>query len=130
MTPRVPENERRKWPRLPLAIPVFVRSKDEKGKDFLEFATALNISAGGALVAVRRSLQPSAQVMLEIPSAPLTATTALPKAARSLRARTVRVTLAEGYHLVGVKFSRPLLNHASDAKAANETIPRKLGSPV
>jgi len=52
---------------LPLAIPVFVRSRDEKGKEFLEFATALNVSAGGALVAVRRSLPPTAQVLLEIP---------------------------------------------------------------
>jgi hypothetical protein len=46
-----PVNERRKWIRLPLAIPVFVRSRDDKGKDFLEFATALNVSAGGMLVA-------------------------------------------------------------------------------
>jgi len=45
-----PEIERRSWPRLPLAIPVFVRSRDEKGKEFLEFATALNVSAGGALI--------------------------------------------------------------------------------
>jgi len=32
--------ERRKWTRLPLAIPVFVRSRDDKGKELLEFATA------------------------------------------------------------------------------------------
>jgi len=95
-----------------LAIPVFVRSRDEKGKEFLEFATALNISAGGALVAVRRSLPKAAQVLLEIPSAPLAATTGLPKAARTLRARTMRVSHAEGYHLLGLKFSRPLLNGA------------------
>ena len=49
-------NERRKWARLPLAIPVFVRSRDGKGKEFLEFATALNVSAGGMLVAIRRIL--------------------------------------------------------------------------
>src|SRR3989440_12837818 len=91
---RKPETERRRWTRLPLAIPVFVRSRDEKGKEFLEFATALNISAGGALVAVRRSLPLSAQVSLEIPSAPLAATAALPRAARTLRARTVRVSHA------------------------------------
>ena len=48
--------ERRKWTRLPLAIPVFVRSRDEKGKEFLEFATALNVSAGGMLVAMRRAI--------------------------------------------------------------------------
>jgi hypothetical protein len=107
---RTPETERRKWTRLPLAIPVFVRSRDEKGKEFLEFATALNVSAGGALVAVRRSLPPTAQVILEIPSAPLAAIAALPKAARTLRARTLRIAHAEGYHLLGLKFSRPLLN--------------------
>jgi len=39
---------------------MFVRSRDEKGKEFLEFATALNVSAGGALVAVRRSTALSA----------------------------------------------------------------------
>jgi hypothetical protein len=51
LTPRKPENERRKWPRLPLAIPIFVRSREDNGKETLEFATALNVSAGGALVA-------------------------------------------------------------------------------
>jgi hypothetical protein len=114
---RRPEKERRKWTRLPLAIPVFVRSRDEKGKEFLEFATALNISAGGALVAVRRSLPKAAQVLLEIPSAPLAATANLPRAARALRARAVRIHHAEGYHLLGLKFSRPLLSGAPKARA-------------
>jgi len=110
--------------RLPLAIPVFVRSRDDKGKEFLEFATALNVSAGGALVAVRRSLPQSSQVLLEIPSAPLVAAACLPKASRTLRARAVRVSHAEGYHLLGLKFSRPLLNDSAHA-----TLPqRKLAS--
>jgi len=58
--------ERRKWPRLSLAIPVFVRSRDERGKDLLEFATALNVSAGGFLgwgligVALSQLSQPAA----------------------------------------------------------------------
>ena len=43
-----PELERREWSRLPLPIPIFVRSHEQDGKDFLEFATALNISAGGS----------------------------------------------------------------------------------
>lgn len=116
MIRRRPEKERRKWTRLPLAIPVFVRSRDEKGKEFLEFATALNISAGGALVAVRRSLPKAAQVLLEIPSAPLAATASLPRAARTLRARATRITHAEGYHLLGLKFSRPLLNGTSQTR--------------
>lgn len=100
--------ERRKWARLPLAIPVFVRSSDGKGKEFLEFATALNVSAGGMLVAIRRVLPPIAQLRLEIPSAPVAALAPVPKAARTLRAKTLRTTPAEGYYLLGLKFSRPL----------------------
>lgn len=102
------ETERRKWTRLPLAIPVFVRSRDGKGKEFLEFATALNVSAGGMLVAIRRTLPPVAQLRLEIPSAPIAALAPLPQAARTLHAKTLRTTPAEGYYLLGVKFSRPL----------------------
>src|SRR5205823_11397349 len=123
---RKPETERRKWPRLALAIPVFVRSRDEKGKEFLEFATALNVSAGGALVAVRRLLPLAAQVLLEIPSAPVAATTALPKASRTLRARALRINHAEGYYLVAMKFSHPLVNQALPRSASR----RKVDSPL
>jgi c-di-GMP-binding flagellar brake protein YcgR len=105
--------ERRQWPRLPLAIPVFVRSQAESDKEFLEFATALNVSAGGMLVAVRRSIPSSAQVSLEIPSAPLAALANLPNVTRNLRAKVLRMQHGEGYNLVGLKFSRPLLNHTS-----------------
>ena len=106
---RKSELERRAWVRLPLAIPVFVRSHDENGKDFLEFATALNISAGGVLVAVHRPLRPQAQVSLEIPSAPLAASAPVGKNSRNLHAKIVRVIHADGYHLLGLKFSQPLL---------------------
>ncbi len=101
-------SERRRWARLPLAIPVFVRSRDDKGKEFLEFATSLNVSAGGMLVAIRRVLPAVAQIRLEIPSAPVAAMALLPRAARTLNARTLRTTPAEGYYLLGLKFSRPL----------------------
>jgi hypothetical protein len=101
-------SDRRKWARLPLAIPVFVRSRDDKGKEFLEFATSLNVSAGGMLVAIRRVLPAVAQIRLEIPSAPVASMAVLPRAARTLNARTLRTTPAEGYYLLGLKFSRPL----------------------
>lgn len=108
--------ERRKWPRLPLAIPVFVRSRDVKGKEFLEFATALNVSAGGMLVAVRRTLPAVSQILLEIPSAPVAALASIPRVARNLRAKTMRTTPEEGYYLLGLKFSRPLLPAHSDGQ--------------
>jgi len=117
-----PETERRKWSRLPLAIPVFVRSRDAKGKEFLEFATALNVSAGGMLVAVRRVLPSVAQLRLEIPSAPVASLASLPRAARSLRARTLRTTPADGYYLLGLKFLRPLVLAGSPVRERRKAI--------
>jgi hypothetical protein len=101
--------ERRAWSRLPLPIPLFVRSRDSKGKDLLEFATALNVSAGGALVAMHGALRPMTQVSLEIPSAPLPTSAPVRKNSRNLRAKVVRVSHGDGYNLVGVKFDQPLL---------------------
>ena len=117
MKAKTPVAERRRWPRLPLAIPVFVRSRAESDKEFLEFATAMNVSAGGMLVAVRRSIPSAAQISLEIPSAPLAAlAAALPTVIRILRAKVLRTHHGEGYNLVGLKFSRPLLNSHARAR--------------
>jgi c-di-GMP-binding flagellar brake protein YcgR len=123
---RKPEVERREWVRLPLAIPVFVRSHDQNGKDFLEFATALNISAGGVLVAVHRALRPATQVSLEIPSAPLSTTAPVPKNSRNLRAKILRVTHADGYHLLGLKFAQPLLSPAMRRAASGRKVSSSL----
>ena len=117
-----PQDDRRKWPRLPLAIPVFVRSRDKGGKELLEFATALNISATGALLAVRRSLPLSSLVLLEIPSVPLTSSTDLPKSCRNLRAKAMWITHAETYQLIGLRFSNPLLNHNGQRAAMRRKV--------
>jgi len=123
---KVSSTERRRWPRLPLAIPVFVRSHAGAEKEFLEFATALNVSAGGMLVAVRRSIPCSAYLQLEIPSAPLAAMATMPRVARSLRAKVLRTERGEGYSLVGLKFSRPLVA----ASVPSKGLSRKLHSSV
>ena len=101
-------SERRKFQRLPLSIPVFVRGMDDAGKEFLEFATALNISAGGVLLATRRSIPKSASLALEIPVAPLPADSLSAQSIRSLKARLVRVTHGEKYHLLGLRFTRAI----------------------
>ena len=105
-----PGSERRKHQRLPLSIPVFVRGVDQDGKEFLEFATALNISAGGILLATRRSLPRSSSLALEIPVAPLPPRSESPQSVRSLKAKLVRITHGERCHLVGLKFNKPLLD--------------------
>lgn len=102
------KKEQRKWARLQLAIPVFIRTRDANGKDCLEFATAVNISAGGALVVVRRSLPKSTSVSVEIPSAPIGAAEGLKTASRIMQAKAVWVGHLDEYHLLGLKFARPL----------------------
>jgi len=102
-------SERRRWPRLFLAIPAFVRGVNGQGREFLEFSTLLNESAGGVLLAIRKPLRRRSRVSLEIPSAPLLKDVELPRAARMLRARVVRITYGEGWNLCGLQFVRPLL---------------------
>ncbi len=109
----ISNKEERKWARLQLAIPVFIRARDGSGKDSLEFATAINISAGGALVVVRRSLPKSALVSLEIPSAPIGPAQGLKTPSRVMQAKAVWVTHRDDYHLLGLKFLRPLTTDAA-----------------
>jgi len=113
VTRRLLKKNARKWERLQLAIPVFVRTRDENDKDSLVFATAINISAGGALVVLRRSLPKSTPISLEIPSAPIGPTDGLPNFSRVIRAKAVWVSHLDDYHLMGLKFSRPLNTDAS-----------------
>jgi hypothetical protein len=118
--------ERRKWHRLPLALPVFLRSVDGTGKESLEFATGLNVSAGGMLVASRRPLPLTGRALLEIPVAPFALPSSASKVSRKLQARIVRVVHGEDFHLIGIRFQRPLLDsNAENGSAARKTQKRK-----
>src|SRR5215472_8912544 len=61
--------DRREWDRLPITIPFFLRGRKEGGEKFLEFSTALNLCAGGVLLATRRFFEPGSKISLEIPVA-------------------------------------------------------------
>jgi hypothetical protein len=124
---RLSKKEKRKWARLQLAIPVFVRTRDGGGKDSLEFATAINISPGGALVVVRRSLPKSSLVSLEIPSAPIGPADGFKTRSRIMQAKAVWVTHLDDYHLLGLKFARTL---STDAAALSGKHLRKVASAV
>jgi PilZ domain len=110
--------ERRRWPRLPLAIPVFIKGRAGE-HEFLEFSTALNVSAGGMLIAVRHSMPPDKELSLEIPSAPLLALSSLPQAVRAMRAKVLRMVQVDAYNLVALKFSRPLIETPSKSRTPN-----------
>lgn len=103
---RIPE--RRCYARLSLAIPVFVRGVNGQGKEFVELCTLLNESAGGALLAIRRSLRRRSRVSLEIPFAPAPRNAELQQGTRMLEARVIRIMYTNGWSLCGLQFVRPL----------------------
>ena len=105
---RTRSKERRHHLRLPLAVPIFARGVDSQGKSFQEFTTTLNISASGALIAMRRHLPPDTSVTLEIPAAPLPQLSSRPNLVRALQARIVRVMRSEPSYIWGLSFSHPL----------------------
>lgn len=108
--------ERRKWGRLPLSIPFFMLGKKPTGEEVLEFTTALNISAGGVLLATKRYLEPSTHITLEVPTA-LTSKAQLPHSVSLLHATVLRCTPERQYFLLGVQFEKPLI--AASAESAN-----------
>lgn len=107
--------ERRGWGRLPLSIPFFVRGNKANTEEFLEFATALNLSAGGLLLATRRYLEPGTEISLEIPVA-LVNKAQLPRSVSLLHAKVLRCTPDRQYFLVGLEFSEPLLESGAGSK--------------
>jgi hypothetical protein len=104
-----PAQERRRWERLSLAIPVFVRGVSGPGKEFIEFCTLLNESAGGALLLIRRSLRHRSRVSLEIPLAPTHSSMKFRRTKRIVKANVVRITPVDGWSLCGLQFARPLV---------------------
>ena len=108
--------ERRDWDRLPISIPFFVRGRKLTGEDFLEFATALNLSAGGVLLAAKRYLDPGTQISLEVPIA-LVNKAQLPHSVSLLHATVLRCTPDRQYFLLGLQFEAPLIEEQSEQES-------------
>lgn len=90
-------------------MPVFAKGIDERGKEFLEFTTTLNISLGGALIAMRRYQPVPSKITLEIPAAPLPRLATPPKIVRTVQANVIRVTPSEPSFMWALQFIEPLL---------------------
>ena len=100
--------ERRRFERIPLAIPVFLRGVDQGGKSFLDLTVALNISAGGALLASLRALDNTSKVTLMTPTVPVPMLQLAAPGNGPVRARVVRSVGNRAYNLYGVRFTHPL----------------------
>jgi PilZ domain len=100
--------ERRRFPRIHLQVPLFVRGKDSYGQQFLELAKALDISALGALITCPKALNPGDFVTLTIPAPSITSSALVPAGMPPIQARVRRQQEAGDIYLVGVEFVRPL----------------------
>lgn len=98
----------RQWERLPLALPMVLRGTDQYGQRIVDFTTALNISAGGVLLASRRYLPPGSRLSLEIPVSPLPALPEAENSVRLLLGNLLRSIPYEQGHLLAIEFTPPI----------------------
>jgi PilZ domain len=100
--------EHRRFPRIHLQVPMFVRGTDSNGDEFLELAKTLDLSAGGALLASTRSLRANDLILLTIPAPPPLSAGLMASSTAPISARVRRSQASADAHLVGVEFLRPL----------------------
>ena len=101
-------DERRRFQRLRLQIPLFVRGRDAHGEQFLELAKTLDISALGAFITCPRALVVKEIITLTIPAPSITSSALIPAGMPPIQARVTRQQEAGDVHLVGVEFLKPI----------------------
>ena len=100
--------ERRRFQRIRLQVPLFLRGRDLQGEQFLELAKSLDISGLGAMIASPRHLNPSESLILTIPAPSITASALVPAGMPPIQARVRRQHPAGDIFLVGVEFVKPI----------------------
>ncbi len=101
-----PKNKTRRWQRLAIAFPVFIHGTDADGRTLLEFGTAINVSAGGALIAVKR-VPIEKEITIEMPVPPGFIAQA-PASHRLIPGRIVRAHSGPAHTYLGLEFKKPL----------------------
>jgi hypothetical protein len=101
-------SERRRVPRIRLQIPMFVRGTDAAGETFLDLSRTVDISAGGAYLALTRSIRTNELLSLTIPAPPPASNGLVPGPTPPIQARVRRTYAAGDVNLVGVEFLKPL----------------------
>lgn len=120
MTENTFEHERRRFERLSVSVPLFIRGTDcSTSKEFLHFVTAVNIGAGGMLVAIRSYLSLGCTVIVEFPEVPLLSEAIAQQLRRKLQARVVRI-VTDRIMLVGLEFAEPLSRDLIVGKADSQ----------
>ena len=101
-------DERRRFQRIHLQVPLFIRGRDAHGEQFLELAKTLNISGLGAFLTCPRALAINEVITLTIPAPSITVSALVPSGMPPIQARVKRQQEAGDVHLVGVEFLKPI----------------------
>lgn len=101
-------DERRRFQRIRLQVPLFVRGKDAQGEQFLELAKTLDISGLGAFITCPRRLAVHDVVTLTIPAPSITSSALVPAGMPPIQAKVRRQQEAGDVYLVGVEFLKPI----------------------
>jgi len=101
-------DERRRFQRIHLQVPLFIRGRDAHGDQFVELAKTLDISGLGAFITSPRQLAIGAIVTLTIPAPSITSSALVPAGMPPIQARVRRQQEAGDVHLVGVEFLKPI----------------------
>ncbi len=100
--------ERRRFPRIRLQVPMFMRGQNSNGEGFLDLMKTLDISAAGAFLAVERAVGADEIIFLTVPSPQLTAFGLAPSSTPPIQARVRHTRTAGDLNLLGVEFLKPL----------------------
>ena len=98
------EDERRRFQRIHLQVPLFIRGTDAHGEPFMELGKTLDVSALGAFITCTRSLSLGESITLTIPAPSITSTALIPAGMPPIQARVRRQQEAGDLRLIGVEF--------------------------
>jgi hypothetical protein len=101
-------DELRRFPRIRLQVPLFIRGKNHLGEQFMELAKTLNISALGAFITSPRSLPIDGLITLTIPAPSMSSSALVPAGMLPIQAKVRRQQGAGDVYLVGVEFLKSI----------------------
>jgi hypothetical protein len=106
--PSLDSSGTRRYSRIRIQVPVFLRASDASGTEFIELTRTLNISASGACIASTHLLRPDQTVQLTIPAPGPSSSSLVPSETPPIMAKVRRQEVLGDLRLFGLEFLRPL----------------------
>lgn len=102
------DQDRRRFQRIHLQIPLFVRGVDSRGGRFVELAKTLDISALGAFLVCPCPAAKGQVITLTVPAPSISSSALVPAGMSPILAKVVRCQGVGDVHLIGAEFLKPI----------------------